>query len=117
MVAVSSQWVSNSQEIEAELYALFCLLIVHNLEDIDLQRLFMLSHVAQNDGLRLIKIRICKDMSKSAFYKVLLNLPSRGINPKAFDREYCLLDFKNAIKRSIQAAQLSESLSCFVLNC
>lgn len=38
--------------------SLFCLGVVFHLEDVDLQRLFVLPHQEQNDSLRLVKRRI-----------------------------------------------------------
>lgn len=47
---------------------LFSFSVVFELEDVDLQRLFVLAHFAEDDGAGLEEIRVCRRVSISPTY-------------------------------------------------
>jgi len=49
----------NMVQREGSRHILFGFLVVFQLEDVDLQRLFVLAHLAEDDGPGLEEIRIC----------------------------------------------------------
>lgn len=58
-VVAVPKWLAIAVKNERE-DKLFCFSVVLHLENVNIQCLFVASHVAEDDGLRFVKARICQ---------------------------------------------------------